>query len=68
MWYLEAGPRLEAASRQIFTALVLVLNFSALALALASVLKAGASALALQVGDLVQSMLFIDSSIDNVLR
>jgi len=66
MWYLEAGPRLEAASRQIFTALVLVLNFSALALALASVLKAGASAL--QVGDLVQSMLFIDSSIDNVLR
>jgi len=66
MWYLEAGPRLEAASRQIFTALVLVLNFSALALA--SVLKAGASALALQVGDLVQSMLFIDSSIDNVLR
>jgi len=38
MWRLEAVPRLEAASRQIFTAsvldLVLGLNFSTLALAL----------------------------------
>ena len=43
MCSLEAVPRLEAASKQIFSALVLVLDFSALAL----VLRAGAFALAL---------------------
>jgi len=46
MWCLEAVPRLEAASRQIFTALVLVLDLSALAL----VLRVGALALVSRVG------------------
>ena len=44
MWCLEAVPRLEAASRQIFTALVLILDFSALAVA--STLKADVLVLA----------------------
>jgi len=45
MWCLEAVPRLEAASRQICTALVLVL-----------VLRVGVLALALRVGALVPSL------------
>jgi len=53
--------RLEAASRQIFTALVLFLDFSALkvtvgALALALILRINVLALALKVGALVPSL------------
>jgi len=58
MWCLEAVPRLEAASRQIFTALVLVLvlDFSALALALVLRARALALALVLRVGALALAL------------